>query len=296
MRECFAVPAEGGRADHVVAAALGVGRRRARDLIESLLVLVDGRRVRCGEKLVPGAKITMVEPPAASEPTARLELPRVLWEGRHVIGLNKPAGYHSHRGRQRPSVADFLAERYPGIESVGDSRVECGLVHRLDRDTSGLIVAASDRSVFIALRAAFGTGMISKDYLALVHGELPSEVVVDVPLARLRTRVRVARRTERSWSATTRVVPMERGEAWTLVLASMSTGVTHQVRAHLSVIGHPVIGDRKYGDPENSRDPAGGQRLHAWCVRLPGGLTLTAAPDGRFLSTLAQLRAGKRLT
>jgi len=288
------VPAEGGRADRVVAAKLGVGRRRARELIDSGLVLVDGRRVRRGEKLDPTAVLTVLESSAVVDETApAAALPRVVWEGGHIIGVNKPAGYHSHRGRQRPSIADFLAERYVGIDAVGDSAVECGLIHRLDRDTSGIIVAASHPTVFSALRTAFGNGEISKDYLALVHGVIPSSTVVEVPLTRLRSRVRAARRAERSWPATTRITPLEHGATWTLVQATMETGVTHQIRAHLSILGYPVIGDRKYGNTTAANDPAGGQRLHAWCIRLPGDLTLAAAPDGRFLETLAHLRAGK---
>jgi 23S rRNA pseudouridine1911/1915/1917 synthase len=284
---------EGGRTDRVVAGLLGVGRRRARELIDSGLVLVDGRPARCGDQLGPTALITVLTTmpaAAASLPSRGVEQPRVVWQRGHVIAVNKPAGYHSHRGKQRPSIADFLAERYPGIETIGDSGVECGLVHRLDRDTSGIIVAASDPTAYAELRAAFGRGAVSKDYLALVHGEVSSATVVEVPLARLRSHVRAARRTERSWPARTRVVPLERGGRWTLVLATMDTGVTHQVRAHLAMLGHPVIGDRKYGDAAEVGEPGGGQRLHAWCIRLPGELTLAASPGGHFLQILAQLR------
>jgi 23S rRNA-/tRNA-specific pseudouridylate synthase len=144
--------------------------------------------------------------------------------------------------------------------------------------------------VFAALRRAFSDGEVSKDYLALVHGVMSSDRIVDVPLARLHSRVRAARRSERSWPARTLVVPLERGARWTLVRATMATGVTHQVRAHLAMLGHPVIGDLKYGHGTSGRDPAGGQRLHASCIRLPGGPTLAAAPGARFLASLAELR------
>jgi 23S rRNA pseudouridine1911/1915/1917 synthase len=283
---------EGDRADRVVARVLGVGRRRARELIDSGAVLVDGRRTRSGEKVGPTAEITALEPVVypTVEAVPLPEQPRIVWQQGHIIAVNKPAGYHSHRGKQRPSIADFLARLYPGIDAVGDSPVECGVVHRLDRDTSGILVAASDRAVFASLRRAFGEGEVSKDYLALVHGVVLSDRVVDVPLTRLHSRVRAARRSERSWPARTLVVPLERGAWWTLVRATMETGVTHQVRAHLAILGHPVIGDRKYGDGTSGRDLAGGQRLHASCIRLPGGLTLAAAPGGRFLETLAELR------
>jgi 23S rRNA pseudouridine1911/1915/1917 synthase len=284
---------EGGRADRVVARVLGIGRRRARELIECGAVLIDGRRVRCADILESTASISLSEPPTADSSTPLAGLPRVVWEGTHVVGVNKPAGYHSHRGKHRPTIADFLAERHPGIEGVGDHPLECGLIHRLDRDTSGIIVAALDRGTFLSLRTAFRNGDISKDYLALVHGVLSSPAVVDTSLVRLRSRVRAARRGERALSAVTRVLPLEHGECWTLVSATMETGVTHQIRVHLAMLGNPVIGDRKYGRADNVRDATGGQRLHAWCIRLPGDVTLTAAPDGRFLETLAQLRARK---
>lgn len=283
---------ESERADRVVARVLGVGRRRARELIDSGTVLVDGRRTRSGEKVGPTAEITALDPVVTTtvEAVSPPEQPRIVWQQGHIIAVNKPAGYHSHRGKQSPSVADFLAALYPRIDAVGDSPVECGVVHRLDRDTSGILLAASDREVFAALRRAFGAGDVSKDYLALVHGVVSSERVVDVPLARLQSRVRAARRSERSWPARTLVVPLERGARWTLVRATMETGVTHQVRAHLAILGNPVIGDLKYGDGRSDRDPAGGQRLHASCIRLSGGPTLAAAPGGRFLETLAELR------
>lgn len=285
---------EGDRADRVVARVLGVGRRRARELIDSGAVLVDGRRTRSGEKVGPTAEISTrkPDPPAPVASASATEQPRIVWQHGHIIAVNKPAGYHSHRGKQTPSIAEFLAERCPGIDAVGDSAVECGVVHRLDRDTSGVLIAASDRGVFATLRMAFGRGEVSKDYLALVHGVVSSDRVVDVPLARLHSRVRAARRTERSWPARTLIVPLERGERWSLVRATMETGVTHQVRAHLAILGHPVIGDLKYGygDGAGVRDPAGGQRLHASCIRLPGGLAVAAAPGGRFLETLAELR------
>jgi len=286
------------RADRVVARVLGIGRRRARELIASGDVLIDGRYARSGERIATTAAISVPqsvdERPAEVMPP--IEQPRIIWQQGDLIAVNKPSGYHSHRGEKRPTVADFLADRYPGISEVGDSGVECGVAHRLDRDTSGILIAASDRRVFTALRAAFANGEVSKDYLALVHGTLSEEAVVDVPLARLRSRVRVARRGERSWAARTRIVPLERGPGWTLVRATMETGVTHQVRAHLALLGHPVIGDRKYGDDAVAHDFSGGQRLHASCIRLPWGLTLAAAVGRLFLETLAELRRSRGLT
>jgi len=286
---------EGGRADRVVAKMLGVGRRRARALIECGAVLIDGRRVRCGDRLESTAVLSLFEAAEAQSAPASIRCPRVVWEDGHLVAVNKPAGYHSHRGKHRPTVADFVAERYPGIEGVGDLPLECGLIHRLDRDTSGILLAALNRATFLALRTAFRNHEISKDYLALVHGVLPSVDVVDTSLVRLQSRVRAARRGERSLTAITRVRPLERGDDWTLVLATMRTGVTHQIRAHLAMLGHPLIGDRKYGHTDDVRDPTGGQRLHAWSIHLPGNRSLTVAPDERFLETLARLRAGEAL-
>jgi 23S rRNA pseudouridine1911/1915/1917 synthase len=287
-------PPERERADRIVARVLGVGRRRAKELVDSGAVLIDGRRSRRGELVEPGAALTVSEValPASVGRTSVLEQPRVIWKQNGILAVNKPAGYHSHRGKQRPSIADFLAGQFPGIDGVGDSAVECGVAHRLDRDTSGILIAAADRTTFAWLRKAFGDGEVSKDYLALVHGVITCAEVVDTPLARLRSRVRAARRTERSWPARTRIVPLEHGANWTLVRATMETGVTHQVRAHLAMIGHPLIGDRKYGGGSIAGDPGGGQCLHASCIRLPGGLTLAAAPGGGFLATLAALRRG----
>jgi len=280
--ESFRVTRGGVRLDRVVAEALGCGRRAARELLRSGRVLVDGRTAAAASAPPRDALIVVAAAPAPAGSGAVRDAGTVsvLWEGDGLLAVSKPAGLHSQRGRERGSVADFLAVRYPGIAEVGDDARECGLVHRLDRDTSGVLLAATTRRAYRDARRAFAEKTVAKSYLALVRGAVESELTIDTTLARRRTRVVPARRGDRRLPASTGIEPLEQGGSWSLVRATMRTGVTHQVRAHLALAGHPIIGDLKYGQlaaPAGTRD---GQLLHASRIVLPDGTAIEVdAPD-----------------
>jgi len=159
----------------------------------------------------------------------------------------------------------------------------------LDRDTCGVLLATTEADAYDAARKAFSAGEIVKEYLALVVGNWAAPRTIDVPLSRMRTRVRPARRGENARPASTDVVPLEGTSGWTLVAATMRTGVTHQIRAHLALAGHPIIGDSKYGAP---RGIAPTHQLHARRITLTDGRSITASPGIEFLETLARLRRG----
>ncbi|TFH26014.1 MAG: RluA family pseudouridine synthase [Myxococcales bacterium] len=233
-----------------------MGRRRVRRWLEFGLVRVDGRRVKAGQRLTAGAVVVVDEGDdnrAATATELRGEQPRIVWTEGSLIVVAKPAGFHSVRGKEGPSVADYLAARFPQIEGVG-AEGECGLVHRLDRDTSGALLATNDPDRYRMLREAFAAGKVRKRYLALVNGAVAADFDVNQPLAREYTKVRPVRAQEAGRRAETRVEPLEGGADWSLVRCEMLTGVTHQIRAHLAFAGHAVIGDSKYG--ENDRQIA----------------------------------------
>ena len=286
----FVVTPPGGRVDRLIAEKLGVGRRRARELVGSGRVRLDGRAVRSAGTRAPVGGLVEIERASVVQPTSVStpdEAPQVLWRSEGRLAVFKPAGYHSLRGRGRPSLAEFLADAHTGATSDPRFGIDGGLVHRLDRDTCGVMLAAANAETYESLRAAFKRGDLIKEYLALVSGRMEDARTIDVPLTRLTARVRAARRGERSRPAVTEVEPMEIGADWSLVRATMRTGVTHQIRAHLALVGFPVIGDTKYGEPTPGVQ---GHQLHARRITLADGLSVSSAPGAGFLSALAALR------
>ena len=276
------------RVDRALADLLGCGRRQARRLIAEGRVLLDGHRPVAGERTRAGSRLSVAAAfkgaPVSFEDAC--SEPRVVWRGYPLLAVSKPAGVHSERGRSGFSVDAFLDARESGF---GPDR-SAGVLHRIDRDTSGLLLATADEDTYRQLRQLFGSGRVEKQYLAIVAGQVSTPFVVDIPLARRRTRVVRARRGDRQLKALTEVSPLDPHRYWSLVLVTMRTGVTHQVRAHLSLSGHPLVGDAKYGGPPAPAGSRSGQLLHALRLRLPGGpdIATAAAPD--FSRAYASLR------
>jgi 23S rRNA-/tRNA-specific pseudouridylate synthase len=149
---------------------------------------------------------------------------------------------------------------------------------------------AADQSTYERLRRAFASGSARKQYLALVAGSVAEEFTIDIPLARRSTHVVRARRTDRSMSARTRVEPIDCGPGWSLVRAEICTGVTHQVRAHLAMVGHPLLGDRKYGGPPGPTVARRGQLLHASRLSIADTIDVSADVPADFRRAYEHLR------
>jgi RluA family pseudouridine synthase len=165
---------------------------------------------------------------------------RILHHDAHLIAVDKPAGVLTVPGRSSTSPA--LSQQ------VREIAPEALPVHRLDKDTSGVVVFAANRQAHRALNAAFESRRAEKTYLALVRGDLAKAERIDLPLVETRSGVRVARPKEKgALSAQTRVEPKERFGRFTFCACSPRTGRTHQIRAHLAAIGHPLAIDPRYG-------------------------------------------------
>lgn len=284
----IAVRSGGSRGDRLVADATGAGRRAVRRWFEAGLVRLGDRALAASEALAPGDEVTVW--PEAEGGSAGVGGIVILQEGpRHVV-LAKPAGLHSERGRSGGCVADFLEERYGDRSAVGDRPAEGGLAHRLDRDTSGVLVAARDRDEYLRLRRAFAEGKAGKQYLALVSGRLEEPTAVDTPLAGRGPRMAAAGPRDRALPATTLVAPLEAGSGWSLVLVTMATGVRHQIRAHLAIAGHPLVGDGLYGGPALPGARRNGHLLHALRLTVGPDIDVTAPVPGDFLQALALVR------
>jgi 23S rRNA pseudouridine1911/1915/1917 synthase len=262
------VPADldGERADKVVAVLAGVSRSVARRLVEQGGARIDGRRLTPDEKLAGGASIELDELLRAPDLEPEDVPFDVIHSDAHLLVVGKPPGVvvHPGAGRQRGTLAAGLLAAYPELTAVGEPG-RAGLVHRLDADTSGVLLVARTPEAHQALRAALGRREIRRTYLTLVRG-VPSAPsgTVDAPLDRdPRHPTRRAVRAGGKPAKTHYRVLASWAEA-ALLEVELETGRTHQIRVHLAAIGHPVVGDRTYGVPS----PEGRMFLHASRVSL----------------------------
>ncbi len=252
--------AAGERLDVFLAGTAGT-RAKAQKLIDAGRVTVDGT-VRPKRHVLAGGETVHVE--ASDEPRAPApEQARftIAYEDEHLFVIDKPAGVvvHPGPGHEQGTLVQALAGRVAG----GDDPLRPGVVHRLDRDTSGLLVLARSGDVLSKLQQALRERRITREYLALVEGRPPARRgTIDAPLGRdRRVRTRFSTETDDPHHAVTHFEIERVFERDTLLRVTLETGRTHQIRAHLLAIGHPVAGDPEYGHA--GRHGLARQFLHA---------------------------------
>jgi 23S rRNA pseudouridine1911/1915/1917 synthase len=257
--------AAGRRLDTFVAAAgLGISRSQVRHLIDAGAVRVDGA-VRKPKYVVRGGdRVTVAIPPPVAARAEPEDLPlEILYEDETLIAINKAPGMvvHPAPGRWHGTLVNALLHRWGRLPSADDARP--GIVHRLDRDTSGVMVIARTPAALEHLARQFHDRTVAKRYLAVVRGVVRrDELVIDAPIGRHPTeRKKMSTRARRGRVALTRVRVLERFAAATLVEAAPETGRTHQIRVHLAARGHPILGDAVYGAGAASRARSGAPRL-----------------------------------
>ncbi len=293
------------RVDRFVADRTGLSRSYVQKLIsDGRLVDDTGRRLRANSE-VRGGGVTLEVPPAEvpyhlePDPTITLS---VVYEDDDLLIVDKPAGLvvHPAPGHWQGTLVNALLARgdhYGGIAGVARP----GIVHRLDRDTSGLIMVARNDAAQASLMAQLKARRVRKTYIALVQGSVAATVGrIEAPIGRdPKDRKRMAVVTD-GRRAVTGYRVRERFSGWTMLELDLVTGRTHQIRVHLAALGHPVAGDPVYGTGTSRRGPDGLERLflHAWRLELvspsTAKLVRAEAPlPAELEAVLEDLRAGE---
>jgi 23S rRNA pseudouridine1911/1915/1917 synthase len=265
----------GQRLDAFLAGVLG-SRARAQRLIEAGNVTVDGRSRPKRHAVAAGERVLVDEPEPESAGADSVQTPAdvrfgVAFEDDHLMVVDKPAGLvvHPGRGNRTGTLAQALSGRAAG----GEDPLRAGIVHRLDRNTSGLLVVAKSETAHRALRAALAARRMRREYLALVEGRPSARSgTIDAPIGRdRRVRTRISTDTDAPREARTHFTIERALPASTLLRVSLETGRTHQIRVHLQAIGHPVCGDPDYGGA--GRLGLTRQFLHAERLAFPHPIT-----------------------
>jgi len=257
----------GKRLDQFLAAALEVSRARVQQLISDNKVLVNEVPARASLKLQGGERISVVGP--AERPPLHAvaeEIPlEILFEDNDLAVINKPAGMMVHAGagatddaRNRGTLVNALLHHFASLSGVG-GEMRPGIVHRLDKETSGLIVVAKNDESHRKLADQFARREVKKKYVALVHGWVKKDAgTISASISRDRARrTRMTTRHSGGREALSHYQVIRRIDSpygkFTLLEVKIDTGRTHQIRVHLSSIGHPVVGDTLYGAPRELR-------------------------------------------
>ena len=293
----FTLDRRAPRLDSWLAAAHpAISRSRWKQLIETGRVLLNGAPVlKPNAALAPGDVLACTLPDPEPVGLVPADIPLdVLYEDADLIVLNKPAGLvvHPAPGHAADTLVNALLHHCADLQGIG-GELRPGIVHRLDKDTSGVLVVAKNEAAVAGLVAQFSSHAVRKEYLALAWGALkkPSGVV-DLPIGRHPVHRQKMAVTEKGRAALTRYEVLAAGPLAALLRVRIETGRTHQIRVHLAHLGHPVVGDATYGRarhglPADLQIPR--QMLHAHVLeiahpRTGRPLVFTAPPPPDFLA------------
>ena len=292
----------GERLDVYAAALAEVTRSRAAALIEEGQAQVDGVAVtKAGFKLKPGMAVRLTVPDAVPAKAQAQDIPiDVIYQDDDVAVVFKPSGMvvHPAAGNESGTLVNALLSRLDHLSGIG-GEVRPGIVHRIDKDTSGLLLVAKNDRAHVSLSEQIKAHAVHRVYLAVVIGNFREDSgTVEGPIGRHpvdRKRMAIVpagRPAMTHWQVAERL----RGAA--LLECRLTTGRTHQIRVHMASIGHPVLGDPVYGPRKSPYPVHGGQLLHAWRIGFRHPVTgeelrFEAAPEPRFTAWVEKLRTGE---
>jgi len=301
----FLAQQSGERLDKFLASRLPrLSRTKIQQLIKSGVVMINMKTVsKAGLKLkqndritLPDKKLIAIQPDLQLKPDPTIPL-NIIYENDDMVIINKPAGLLTHptANQRQHTLVNALLAKYPEIKNVGENPLRPGIVHRLDKDTSGLIIVAKNQQTFLYLKNQFGKRAITKKYLALVEGvpkqkvgmieyairpskynrlkkvavKFPDQILVRNSMEQLQ-----AKKSYRAAQTKYKVKEIIKNK-FALLEVEPLTGRTHQIRVHLAAIGHPIVGDKLYGSRDQKIKIAR-QFLHAYYLKLtlPNGTLL----------------------
>lgn len=268
------------RLDIALAEVLELSRSKAQKIISDGRVLVNGKETNAHELVSSASKVEIADPAAPIiDPNAKPPAPLdILYEDADVLVVNKPAGLlvHPTTASTEPTLLDLLRAHIPGLDAVGDDKARAGIVHRLDKLASGVLIAAKTPEAFTHLKAQFAQRLTEKRYTALVMGNVTDDTgIITFPIARSQSNARMAARpsSQEGKDAITHFDVLHRYASATLLDVRIETGRTHQIRVHFFALGHPVAGDELYNIRGVKQIPLGRLFLHARAltIDLPNG-------------------------
>lgn len=288
----------GERIDKILSQQTEYSRATIQRLLEEEKILVNGKKVKCSYKVLTGDEITIFEDEPKEAKLEAEDIPLdIVCEDDDILVVNKQKGLVVHPGNGNPNgtlVNAVMAHCKDSLSGIG-GEIRPGIVHRIDKDTSGLLIIAKNDKAHIHLSEQIKNHEVKKTYLALVRGHMKEhKATIDMPIARSekeRTKMAVSRKGK---NAITHITVIEKFENYTLVEAIIETGRTHQIRVHLAQIGYPIVGDFVYS---NGKNPFGvqGQMLHSYQLEFTHPTTyekmsLTAPLPEYFEDVLQQLQ------
>lgn len=250
----FIIQSEFGRLDLFLTEKLSESRSQIQKLINNGQILLNGEVVSPSSKIKSGdiIEVDLITKAEKKLDQKIIKKAEVVEETTDYLVVNKPAGLvvHNVAGMSEYTLVDWLLETYPELHGVGEDELRPGIVHRLDKDVSGLMVIARNQKSFDQLKAQFQERNVIKKYQGLVYGQLKEATGrIDFPIARATSGHKMAARPANAEGreAITDFAVLQRFVNYTLVEVDIKTGRTHQIRAHFSAINHPLVGDDLYG-------------------------------------------------
>ncbi len=256
---------EEARIDHYLASRLGISRSKVQKLIKAGKILVNGRSTKPSHWLKEGELVTVEMEEEEGGPQPQEVFFRVLYEDSSVIVVDKPSGLtvHPAPGVREATLVHGLLNIYPEIRGVG-SIERPGIVHRLDKDTSGVMVVARTEEAYLNLQRQFQERLVRKSYIAIVEGHPPRKGEIPFSIGRDPNHPgKFAVGAHATREAYTEFLKIKEKGEYSVLLVCPKTGRTHQIRVHLSFAGYPIAGDPLYGTPPG---PIGRLALHAYCL------------------------------